>query len=1023
MWQRLKKLFWQWRFAPIVAPSVAGVIIAGRTAGLFQLLEWATLDRFFLLRPQEPVEERIVIVTIGESDLTKIGQWPVPDGILADAIKKIKTQKPRAIGLSIYRDLPVPPGHKELVGAMESTENLIGIERVIEQPVAPPPTLNEVDRVAIADLVTDSDGKVRRALMSAADTKGAIKLSLAARLSLIYLEKEGISLEAAGKNQQYLRLGQAIFVPLTEDQSGFVGRDVGGYQILLNYRGPKERFQVVSIQDVLENKIDPNLVRDRIVLIGSTATSINDFVRTPYSRENTTSLTVCQESSQQCFGSNSEMSGVIVHANVISQILSGALEGRPMLRVWNQMLDWVWIFTWSAIGTAGTWMLLETKQIKQTVFSGWIVLGIILLAGGGLIAGCFIIFVWAGWWLPAIAPVLALTLGAVVTIVYHNQWQLKKTNEQLELANDRLKDYSRTLESKVKERTQELKEAKIAADSANAAKSEFLANMSHELRTPLNGILGYAQIFQTDSSLGKEQQDGIDIIYQCGKHLLTLIEDILDLSKIEARKMEMNPGEIYFPSFIQGIVEICKVKAQHKEILLTYEGQPELPAGIWADEKRLRQVLINLIGNAIKFTDEGGVTFKVEVLDTWALGMGNGELAIGNGELGSGGQGDKETRGQGAGEQGAGVQAREGTEGNSPIPPTLPTPPTPPTLSASSPNDEFTTENSKLKTENYNSRPMAKIRFQVQDTGVGMTKEQLEKIFLPFEQVGSKERQAEGTGLGLAISHKIVKMMGSAIQVESHLGKGSKFWIDLELPVIEVGSQISIKGGQGAIAGYQGKQRLILMVEDEWQNRALLRNLLEGIGFTLAEATNGKKGLELALELCPDLIITDLVMPEMDGFEMMRQLRQLPEFAEVPIIASSARVYASDRQKSKEAGSNDFLPKPISTEALLFKLQSNLGLEWIYEERSDRLSSSTDGTETNEGDASDRETILPSAEELLELYEAARRGLIFQIQEQAEKLQQQDERFVPFTREIIQFCEDFEIEKVQDFIASYIDLD
>ena len=317
---------------------------------------------------------------------------------------------------------------------------------------------------------------------------------------------------------------------------------------------------------------------------------------------------------------------------------------------------------------------------------------------------------------------------------------------------------------------------------------------------------------------------------------------------------------------------------------------------------------------------------------------------------------------------------------------------------------------------------MAKIRFQVQDTGVGMTKEQLEKIFLPFEQVGSKERQAEGTGLGLAISHKIVKVMGSAIKVESQLGKGSKFWIDLDLPVIDVGSQ-SREIGKGAIAGYQGKQRLILMVEDEWQNRAVLRNLLEAIGFTLAEATNGKKGLELAVELRPDLIITDLVMPEMDGFEMMRQLRLLPEFAEVPIIASSARVYASDRQKSKEAGSNDFLPKPISTEALLLKLQSNLELEWIYEEKSDRLSSSTDNTETNEGDASERETILPSEEELLELYEAARRGLIFQIQEQAEKLQQEDERFVPFTREIIQFCQEFEIEKVQEFIARYIELD
>ena len=947
MWRRLKQLFWQWRFAPIVAPSVAGVIIAGRMAGWFQLLEWATLDRFFLLRPPELVEERIVIVTIDESDLTKIGQWPIPDGVLALVIEKIKTQQPRAIGLAIYRDLPVSPGHKELLGAMHSTTNLIGIERIIEQPVAPPPTLSAVGRVAIADLVTDSDGKVRRALMSAADANGKLKLSLAARLSLIYLESEGLSLEAIDAEKKHLGLGKAIFIPLTGEQKGFVGTDVGGYQILLNYRGTKERFQTVSMTDVLENRIEPYLARDRIVLIGSTATSINDFVRTPYSTDISRSSNACSNKADgECFARASEMAGVVVHANIVSQILSASLEGRPMLKVWNQILDWIWIFTWSAIGTAGTWMLLEAKQIKQTVFSGWIVLGIILAAGGALLGGCFLVFVWAGWWLPAIAPLMGLTLAAIVTIVYHNQWQLKQANEQLEQANEQLKDYSRTLESKVKERTQELKEAKIGADAANAAKSEFLANMSHELRTPLNGILGYAQIFQKDSSFSPEHKNGIDIIYQCGTHLLTLIEDILDLSKIEARKMELKPGEIYFPSFLQGVVEICRVKANYKEILLHYEPQSELPAGIWADERRLRQVLINLIGNGIKFTDEGGVTFAVEVL-------ARGELV----------------------------------------------------------------------------KPMAKIRFQVQDTGVGMTGEQLEKIFLPFEQAGNKERQAEGTGLGLAISQKIIKVMGSAINVESQPGEGSRFWIDLELPVIEVGSQESRERGRRAIAGYQGKQRQILIVEDEWQNRALLRNLLEEIGFTIAEATNGREGLERAVELHPDLIITDLVMPEMDGFEMMRRLRQLSEFREVPIIAASARVYASDRQKSAAAGSNDFLAKPIEAETLLLKLQSYLGLEWTYEKKSDSPpetllpgpDSQDAKTQTNDGaDLDTQETILPLAEELLELYELARRGLIFQIEEQVEKLQQQDDRFEPFARELIKFCHDFEIDKIQNFIARYI---
>jgi len=317
-----------------------------------------------------------------------------------------------------------------------------------------------------------------------------------------------------------------------------------------------------------------------------------------------------------------------------------------------------------------------------------------------------------------------------------------------------------------------------------------------------------------------------------------------------------------------------------------------------------------------------------------------------------------------------------------------------------------------------------KIRFQIEDTGVGIGAEQLEKIFLPFEQVGDSKRQTEGTGLGLPISQKIVQLMGSTIQVNSQLGVGSVFWIDLDLPEAAEWRQTATVVELGKIIGVNGRKRKILVVDDRWENCSVLVNMLEPIGFEMAEATNGESGLETAINFKPDLIITDLVMPVLNGFEMVQRLRQIPEFKQVVVIASSASVFETDLYKSLEAGCNDFLPKPVQAEALLQKLQKYLNLQWIYQES---LMPGITELRENQTTVSAKSQIpteqlmTPPLEEIKHLFELAMKGNMKGIIREAAKWEQLDERFVPFTEQLLQLAKEFQEKELLELIGQYID--
>lgn len=399
--------------------GIVSIVLGATVTGAFEPIELGLLDSFFRWRAlKEATDDRFLVVTIDEVDISNIGHWPISDRMLTDVIENISKHEPVAIGLDIYRNLSVEPGSDELIKLFQNTPYVFGVEKVGEEPVPPHATLAALNQVAAADIVIDADGRVRRGLLTLRSAEDEIKSSLSTALALEYLSKQDIVPEVLDSEGLLLKLGQSKIRRFEQNDGGYVNADHHGYQILMNYRTSYRQFESISMTAVLNGELREEQVRDRIVLVGSTAVSLNDLFYTPIENQN-------------------QVAGVYVHAHLASQLVSAALDGKSFLRTVPDYVEWLWALAWLSISIVFSRSILYSNAVRSET-SVWHLLIRLLALCSGLLASSYGLFL-AGWWIPVMLPMTTVFTTTALGMSYRNaQLQnLAAFDELTQVANRR----------------------------------------------------------------------------------------------------------------------------------------------------------------------------------------------------------------------------------------------------------------------------------------------------------------------------------------------------------------------------------------------------------------------------------------------------------------------------------------------------------------------------------------------------------------------------------------------------------
>ena len=401
-----------------------------------------------------------------------------------------------------------------------------------------------------------------------------------------------------------------------------------------------------------------------------------------------------------------------------------------------------------------------------------------------------------------------------------------------------------------------LKDAQMKAEAANLAKSTFLANMSHELRSPMNAVLGFTQVMLRSPDLNHTQKENLKVIMRSGEHLLTLINQVLDLSKVEAGRMELVEQTFDLPGMLDELQEMFSLQASNKGLQLTFEHTPQVPHYIQSDELKLRQVLINLLNNALKFTQVGRVSVRVN------------------------------------------AAVEEELNGRS------------------------------------EQTPVTRLYFEVEDSGPGIRPQEIEAVFAAFSQT-EVGMNAGGAGLGMPISRQLVRLMGGDMHISSEVGQGSIFSFDLPAKVVTTVTG-QHKEHQGQVVGLQPDQPnyRILIVDDEWENREALFQLLDPVGFKLRQAKNGEEALAIAADWRPHFIWMDIRMPVMDGYEASKAIKAAQLMPDPVVVALTASTFVDESEKAYESGCAGIVYKPYHETEIFDTLAHHLGVRYRYQDTS-----------------------------------------------------------------------------------------